>query len=80
MTTVVVLVLPYLRLDNYYLCLALALAAAIVIITFFNYYISVARDEPFRRRFLEIAGLSFGVAALNFLIGFLIRTVLGVEV
>ena len=51
-----------------------------LIIAAFNYYISVAKDEPFRKRFLEMTGLSFGVAALSFVIGYLIRTLLGIEV
>jgi VIT1/CCC1 family predicted Fe2+/Mn2+ transporter len=46
----------------------------------FNYYISVARDEPFRRRFLEMAGLSLSVAVLSFLVGYVLRAFLGVEV
>lgn len=78
--TVLILILPYLILENYYVCLACTLAAAVAIIAFFNYYISVARDAPFRRRFLEMAGLSLGVAALSFVIGFLIRTFLGIDV
>ncbi len=77
--TVILLILPYLLLDNYYVCLACTLAVAVGIIALFNYYISVAQDEPFRRRFLEMTGLSFGVALFSFLIGFVIRTVLGVE-
>ncbi len=56
------------------------IAAAVLIIAFFNYYISVTRDEPFRKRFLEMAGLSLGVAAFSFVIGYVIRTLLGVEV
>jgi VIT1/CCC1 family predicted Fe2+/Mn2+ transporter len=78
--TVILLILPYLLLDNYYVCLACSLAGAILIIAFFNYYVSVAQDEPFRERFLEMAGLSFGVAAFSFLIGFVIRQFLGVDV
>jgi hypothetical protein len=35
---------------------------------------------PFRRRFLEMTGLSLGVAALSFLIGVVVRTFLGVDV
>jgi VIT1/CCC1 family predicted Fe2+/Mn2+ transporter len=58
----------------------LTLAAATVVIAGFNYYISVAKDEPFRPRFLEMAGLSFGVAILSFLFGYGVRSVLGVEV
>ncbi len=78
--TVVVLIFPYLVLSNYYVSLACTLAAAIGIIAAFNYYISVARSEPFKSRFLEMAGLSLGVAAFSFLVGFLLRTLFGVEI
>ncbi len=78
--TVFLLILPYLILENFYLCLGLTLSVAMLVIAAFNYYISVARDEPFRRRFAEMAGLSFGVAAFSFLLGYLIRTLLRVEV
>jgi VIT1/CCC1 family predicted Fe2+/Mn2+ transporter len=52
----------------------------VLIIAVFTYYISVAKDEPLRRRFLEMAGVSLGVAAFSFLVGLLLRTVLGVDV
>jgi len=78
--TVLILILPYLILQNYYACLGLTLAGAILIIACFNYYVAVAKDEPFRSRFLEMAGLSLGVAALSFLVGFVLRAVLGVDV
>ncbi len=78
--TVVFLILPYLLIDNYFVCLACALIAALAIIALFNYYVSVAKDEPFRKRFLEMAGLSFGVASFSFLIGFVIRRFFGIEV
>jgi VIT1/CCC1 family predicted Fe2+/Mn2+ transporter len=80
LVTVMILILPYLFLTNYYVCLACTLVGAVLIIALFNYYISVAQDEPFRRRFLEMAGLSLGVAAFSFLMGFLMRTFLGVDV
>jgi vacuolar iron transporter family protein len=78
--TVVILILPYLIYENYYLCLAFTLTAAVLIIAIFNYYISVAKDAPFRRRFLEMAGLSLGVALLSFVLGYFIRSALGVEI
>jgi VIT1/CCC1 family predicted Fe2+/Mn2+ transporter len=78
--TVLALILPYLLLRNLYVCLGATLAVAVLIIAFFNYYISVARDLPFRRRFLEMAGLSLAVAAVSFGIGMLMRLVFGVEV
>src|SRR6266511_979663 len=65
--TVFLLILPYLLFTNFYLDLAWALVTAILIIAIFNYYISVAKDEPFRPRFLEMAGLSFGVATFSFI-------------
>ncbi len=78
--TVALLILPFLLLENEYICLAISLATSVVIIAIFNFYISVAKDEPFGKRFLEMAGLSLGVAAFSFLIGFLIRNWLGVDV
>jgi len=78
--TVLILILPYLILENFYVCLGCTLTAAVLIIAFFNYYISVAQDVPFKRRFLEMAGLSLGVTVLSFLVGLLIRTFLGVDV
>jgi VIT1/CCC1 family predicted Fe2+/Mn2+ transporter len=78
--TVMVLIAPYLVLQDLYLSLALTLAAAVLIIASFNYYVAVAQDVPFRRRFAEMAGLSLGVATLSFGVGFLLRQVFGVEV
>ncbi|NLE46486.1 MAG: rubrerythrin family protein [Chloroflexi bacterium] len=78
--TVVILILPYLLLKNYYACLACTMAAAILIIGLFNYYIAVAKDVPFKQRFVEMSGLSLGVAALSFGIGVLMRTVFGIDV
>jgi VIT1/CCC1 family predicted Fe2+/Mn2+ transporter len=78
--TVVLLIMPYLLLDNYFLCLAITLVVAVLIILFFNYYISVAKDLNFKKRFLEMAILSLGVAALTFGISYFVRMFFGVEV
>ena len=51
-----------------------------IIIAVFNYYISVAKGESFRERFIEMAGLSLSVAAFSFVIGYFIRLWLGIEV
>ncbi len=76
----ILLILPYLIFSHLYVCLGLTMAVAISIIFFFNYYISVAKDYNFKRRFLEMAGLSMGVSLLTFGIGVLIRLTLGVDV
>ena len=78
--TVTLLILPYLLFENYYLDLVIALTTAVVIIAVFNYYISIAKGESFRARFVEMAGLSLSVAAFSFVIGYFIRTWLGVEI
>lgn len=78
--TVFLLVLPYLLIENYIIDLAITLTTAVLIIAVFNYYISVAKNEPFRERFLEMAGLSLGVALFSFVIGYFIRQWLGIEV
>jgi vacuolar iron transporter family protein len=78
--TVALLIMPYLLLDNVYLCLAISLSTAVIIIALFNFYISVAQGENFRRRFAEMAGLSLGVAAISFIIGYFIRMWLGVDI
>jgi vacuolar iron transporter family protein len=78
--TVTLLVLPYLLFENYILDLAITMLTAVIIIAVFNYYISVAKGESFRARFLEMAGLSLSVATISFIIGFFIRKWLGIEV
>jgi len=78
--TVAILIAPFLVLDRVFVSLGISLCSAVVIIAAFNYYISVAKDLPFRRRFLEMTGLSLGVAALSFGLGALLRYLFGIEV
>lgn len=78
--TVLFLVFPYLLLTSLYLSLSFMIFNAIIAIAIFTYYVSVAKDIPFRIRFIEMALISLGIAALTFGIGFLIRTFLGIEI
>lgn len=78
--TVILLTLPFFLFVNPFVNLALMLAAAILIILAFNFYIAVAKDLPFRRRFLEMALISLGVALLSFGIGWAVRTFWGLEI
>lgn len=77
--TVALLILPYLLLSNIFVSLALTLLFAAGIIGAFNYYIAVAKDLNFTKRFLEMTGLSFGVAVLSFGVGLLLRLFFGVD-
>jgi VIT1/CCC1 family predicted Fe2+/Mn2+ transporter len=78
--TVVLLVVPFFLIPLYQIALVITLAAGMLIILVFTFYISVAKDYPFFHRFLEMAAISLGVAFFSFLIGVLIRTVFGIDV
>jgi len=80
LVTVIALILPYLILKEYLWSLSITLLVGVLVILVFTFYIAVVKDLPFRRRFLEMTGISLGVAALSFGIGFFIRLVLGVDV
>jgi VIT1/CCC1 family predicted Fe2+/Mn2+ transporter len=77
--TVIFLVAPYLVFSSFYLALAVTILNAIIVIVVFTFYTSVTRDLDFRGRFLEMAAISLGVAALSFLMGILVRILLHVD-
>jgi len=77
--TVIILVSPYFIFKNIYLALSLVLISAVFIICIFTYYISVAKGLNFKKRFLEMAGISLGIAAVNFLIGLAVRKIFGID-
>ncbi|PKL68380.1 MAG: rubrerythrin family protein [Methanomicrobiales archaeon HGW-Methanomicrobiales-1] len=78
--TVALLILPFLLFSSPFIALMLTLLAAVMVIFVFTFYVSVAKDLPFYRRFVEMAAISLGIAAISFLIGIAIRTVLNVNV
>ena len=79
--TVVALIAPYLLLPAtaFVPALILMLGVVIAIIAGFTYYTSVAQDQPFKRRFAEMALISVSVAVLSFVVGVLAKKFLGVE-
>lgn len=77
--TVSLLVSPFIMFANVLLSLGVMLLFALLIIAIFNYYYSVAKDESFKKRFLEMAALSFGVAGVSFLIGYLLKVLTGID-
>ncbi|MBN1688372.1 MAG: VIT1/CCC1 transporter family protein [Candidatus Omnitrophica bacterium] len=78
--TVTLLIFPYLVFKNIFLCLGLCLTMAVLIIYVFTFYISTARDLPFKKRFFEMASISLGVAFLTFLIGLVVRSVFQLDI
>jgi VIT1/CCC1 family predicted Fe2+/Mn2+ transporter len=77
--TVLVLIFPYLITQNYILALFLALLFAVILVVIFNFYISVAKDYEFNKRFLEMTIIIFSVSFISFLIGIFIKKVLGIN-
>lgn len=80
--TVILLIAPYLIFGNanYMLALFCMLLIVILIIAVFTYYTSVAQDQPFRSRFLEMAIISVSVAVISFVVGILAKRFLGIDV
>lgn len=81
LVTVALLILPYLLLGNsqYMTALFAMLAIVIFIIAGFTYYISVAKGEKFKPKFLEMSFISIGVAVISFFVGILAKKFLGVD-
>lgn len=81
LVTVALLVLPYLLFptDMYVAAFAVMIATVILIIMFFNYYISVAKEEPFLKNFVTMAVISLSVAVISYIIGVLAKELLGID-
>jgi VIT1/CCC1 family predicted Fe2+/Mn2+ transporter len=79
LVTAVFLIFPYFVFENYYAALGLMLFNAALVILIFNYHISVARDLNFKRSFAEMFAIFAGVSALTFLIGYLARVALHID-
>ncbi len=79
--TVILLILPYLLFGATQAIPALAcmLVTIVAIIAAFTYYTSVAKEESFLSRFLEMSLISLGVAVLSFFVGILAKKLLGVD-
>ena len=85
LVTVFLLVLPYLYLASQphaaplwglsvlHQALGATLLIGVGIVAAFNYYVSVAQHQPFRRRFIEMCSISGGVALLSYGVGVLLR-------
>ena len=57
--------------------LTLALAETLGIIALLNFYISVVKNESFKRHFMEKAGQGTVVTVLSFLAGLALQAILG---
>ena len=80
--TVALLIMPYLILGTHMYIVALIWMLAMVIaeIAIFSFYISVAKSEKFKPKFLEMSAISIGVAILSFGVSIAAKTFLGVDI
>jgi VIT1/CCC1 family predicted Fe2+/Mn2+ transporter len=74
------LVLPFFIIPHHLAALGWTLGNALLLIFLFTYYISFAKGQPFKRRFLEMVLISWGVAAISFGIGYLARRYFNLEI
>ena len=78
--TVVLLVFPYFVFATATPATILMLVITLLIIAGYNYYISVAKEVSFKKRFLSMAMISIGVGIISFGIGFLAKQWLGISI
>lgn len=78
--TVTLLVFPFFILGNVYFALGLSLLDGLLAVGAFTFFMAVVRGLPYRQTLFEMAAIGMGVAALSFLIGWILRTTIGIEV
>jgi len=80
LSTVILMIIPFFIFSNIYISLAVVIVIALIIIFLFNFYISVAKNLPFLERAVEMILISLGAAILNFMIGYIAKTVFKIAV
>ncbi|WP_321287325.1 VIT1/CCC1 family protein [uncultured Sunxiuqinia sp.] len=80
LVAVVFLVAPFLIFASPFMALLVAVADSIFVVFVYSYYISIANDQPFRKRFFEMVILSTVVGLISFGLGYLVRVAFGIEV
>ena len=78
--TVLFLIFPYTIFVNAYYALVWGLLNAIIVIFGFTYYISIEKGMSFKHRFFETFAISFSVALISFIFGYLIKNFFGIDV
>ena len=78
--TTIMVVFPFFVVEKAKIALVLMFFMAALSIVIYNFYISVARDEDFKKRVREMFIITFGVAFISFLIGYFVNRYLGIEI
>jgi VIT1/CCC1 family predicted Fe2+/Mn2+ transporter len=78
--TVIFLIIPFFLIPNVFIALGITLAVALLVIFGYTMYITTAKGKKFWPRFIEMALISLGVAAISFAIGYVVDSVFNVNV
>ncbi len=78
--TTAILVAPFFIFETMAYSLIVMFACAFIAIISYNFYVSVAKDLNFSKRVLQMSTITFGVALISFLIGYLVKAYLGIEI
>jgi VIT1/CCC1 family predicted Fe2+/Mn2+ transporter len=77
--TVALLITPFIFISDVLVSMIVMICITILIIAFYTFYISTAKNTKFLPKFMEMALISLTVAAISFIVGWLVRMYIGVE-
>ena len=78
--TVILLVAPYFAAETPLTALSATLTVSIIIVAAFSFFVSVVKDRDMKKMFLEMLTVSLGVAATTFIVGWIAKTLLHLEI
>lgn len=78
--TTAILVVPFFIFETMTYSLIMMFICAFLAIISYNFYISVAKDLNFTTRVLQMSAITFGVAIISFLIGYMVKYYFGIEI
>ncbi len=77
--TVALLIMPFIFISNVFMAMGIMIITTILIIAFYTFYISTAKNTKFWPKFIEMALISLTVAAISFIIGWIVRMYIGID-
>jgi len=78
--TVLLLIFPYFIFKNYIVAFGTTILVVFFVVYLFTFFVSVIKEISLKRMFLEMIGVSLGVAVISFLIGWAARVLFHIAV
>ncbi|KON33571.1 MAG: hypothetical protein AC479_04055 [miscellaneous Crenarchaeota group-6 archaeon AD8-1] len=76
--TVILLVLPYFILENFWVAFFITGVSAFFMLTFLTYYVSVIKEVSMKSLIPIMLGIMIGVGTIAFIIGWIAKTIIGI--